>query len=442
MDAALAGIGAELEERLLALRGEGKLLEAQRLQARTRYDLEMLQEVGYCSGIENYSRHLDGRAAGARPFTLLDYFRHVPDRDPDDWLVFIDESHVTVPQLRGMYHGDRSRKQALVDHGFRLPSALDNRPLRFEEFCETIPRVVFVSATPGPYELEACEGEVVEQIIRPTGLVDPPIEIKPAQGQVADMIDRCAERAKRGERVLVTVLTKRLAEDLTGYLQERGLSVRYLHSEIDTLERVEILRELREGAFDVLVGVNLLREGLDLPEVSLVCIVDADKTGFLRSETSLIQTMGRAARNVNSIVIMYADSVTEQMQAAIDETERRRVRQITYNETHGITARTIEKAIRRGLETELRASKTARGAVGMAAQPEEHDRLELTRILEAEMLEAAERLEFEKAAELRDQIAAIKAMPGAGPVPEPQPAAAQRPGGRGRGRRSRRRARS
>jgi excinuclease ABC subunit B len=412
----LAGIRAELDERVMQLRGDGKLLEAQRLLARTKYDLEMIEEVGYCSGIENYSRHLDGRAAGARPYTLLDYFRHIPDRDPDDWLVFIDESHATVPQVRGMFFGDQSRKQVLVDHGFRLPSALDNRPLRFEEFERVVPQVVYVSATPGPYELAKCGGEVVEQIIRPTGLADPPVVIKPAGGQVNDIMEQCARRAQGGERVLVTVLTKRLAEDLTTYLAGHDLSVRYLHSEIDTLQRVEILRALRAGEFDVLVGVNLLREGLDLPEVSLVCIVDADKTGFLRSETSLIQTMGRAARNVNSQVIMYADTVTTQMQAAIDETERRRQRQMAYNQEHGITARSIRKAIRRGIEQELSASKTARSAVGLAADAEQHDRDELIRILTEEMLEAAQRLEFEKAAEIRDQIEVLKSMPQLSPA--------------------------
>jgi excinuclease ABC subunit B len=297
--------------------------------------------------------------------------------------------------------------------------------LRFEEFEQVIPQVVYVSATPGPYELDKCGGEVVEQIIRPTGLMDPPVIIKPAQGQVGDIIEQCAERARGGERVLVTVLTKRLAEDLTSYLAGRDLSVRYLHSEIDTLERVEILRALRAGEFDVLVGVNLLREGLDLPEVSLVCIVDADKTGFLRSETSLIQTMGRAARNVNSQVIMYADTVTEQMQAAIDETERRRKRQLAYNQEHGITARTIRKAIRRGLEQELSASKTARSAVGLAADTEQHDRGELVRVLTEEMMDAAQRLEFEKAAELRDQIEVLKAMPQLGPAGTPKPGEAR-----------------
>ncbi len=426
LQTALDGIRTELDERVGQLRGEGKLVEAQRLLARTRYDLEMIEEVGYCSGIENYSRHLDGRAPGVRPYTLLDYFRHSPGHDPDDWLVFVDESHVTIPQLRGMHFGDRSRKQVLVDHGFRLPSALDNRPLRFEEFAEIVNQIIYVSATPGPHELQQCEGEVVEQMLRPTGLVDPPITVKPTQGQVADLIEQCSERARRDQRVLITVLTKRLAEDLTTYLAEHGLSVRYLHSEIDTLQRLEILRELREGKFDVLVGVNLLREGLDLPEVTLVAIVDADKAGFLRSQTSLIQTMGRAARNVNSQVIMYADRVTPQMQAAIDETERRRTRQIAYNTEHGITATSITKAIRRGIEQELAAHKIVHAAVKPHRDVEQQDRDELVNMLTTEMMQAAERLEFERAAGLRDQIADLKAMPDFGspdrvPVGKPQP---------------------
>lgn len=411
LEQCLKNIRAELDHRVMQLREEGKLLEAQRLLARTRYDLEMLEEVGYCSGIENYAAHLDGREPGSRPYTLMDYFRFVPDCDPDDWLVFIDESHVTLPQVRAMYNGDRARKQVLVDHGFRLPSALDNRPLKFEEFEQLVPQVVYVSATPGPYELEKTEGVVVEQVIRPTGLVDPAIQVKPAEGQVADLMEQCKARAAQGERVLVTVLTKRMAEDLTNYFHDQGLHVRYLHSEIDTLERLEILRELRQGDFDVLVGVNLLREGLDLPEVSLVAILDADKSGFLRSETSLIQTIGRAARNVNALAIMYADTITPQMQAAIDETQRRRERQLAYNEEHGITAETIKKAIRRGIELELRARKTARAAIAASENEQTYDRDELIDMLETEMLEAARNLEFEKAAALRDRIAEIRDMP-------------------------------
>jgi excinuclease ABC subunit B len=335
----------------------------------------------------------------------------VPGQKPDDWLVIIDESHATIPQIRAMYHGDRSRKQVLVDHGFRLPSALDNRPLTFDEFELLVPQAVYVSATPAPYELERAEGIIAEQVIRPTGLVDPVIEVKPARGQVADLVEQCQKRAAMGERVLVTVLTKRMAEDLTNYLHDRELRVRYLHSEIDTLERLEILRDLREGEYDVLVGVNLLREGLDLPEVSLVCIMDADKTGFLRSETSLIQTMGRAARNVNALVVMYADQMTPQMQMAIDETERRRAKQTAYNAQHGITATTIKKAIRTGMEQELRARKTARAAFNPRKLEKEYDRDELVGMMEAEMLDAAQRLEFEKAAHLRDQIAELRAMP-------------------------------
>jgi excinuclease ABC subunit B len=411
LEQALANIRAELDERVMQLRHEGKLLEAQRLMARTKYDLEMLAEVGYCSGIENYSMHLDGRRPGERPFTLLDYFRHVPGLGENDWLLFIDESHVTIPQVRAMYNGDRARKRVLVEHGFRLPSAMDNRPLTFEEFEAIVPRAVFVSATPGSYELQKCEGEVVEQVIRPTGLLDPVIEVRPARGQVADLLEQARQRHDAGERVLVTVLTKRLAEDLTSYVHDQGLRVRYLHSEIDTLERVEILRELREGQFDVLIGVNLLREGLDLPEVSLVCILDADKTGFLRSETSLIQTMGRAARNINAKVIMYADTVTPQMQAAIDETSRRRVLQAAYNEAHGIKAETIRKAIRRGIEMELKARQTARKAVHASGGEKEYDRDELIELLEQEMLDAAAALEFEKAAHLRDRLAEIRSMP-------------------------------
>jgi excinuclease ABC subunit B len=406
---ALQSIREELDARVLELRGEGKLLEAQRLLSRTKYDLELLGEVGFCSGIENYSRHFDGRPAGARAWTLMDYFRQMPGRGEDDWLVIIDESHVTLPQIRGMYFGDKARKQTLVDHGFRLPSALDNRPLKFEEFEEIVSQTIYVSATPGPYELEKAGGVIAEQVIRPTGLVDPPISVRPARGQVPDLVEECKLRAARGERSLVTALTKRLCEDLTNYLDKQGVRVRYLHSEIETLERLEILRELREGAFDVLVGVNLLREGLDLPEVSLVCILDADKQGFLRSQSSLIQIMGRAARNANSLAILYADGVTPEMQAAIDEVERRRTKQIAYNKEHGITPQTILKAIRRGMEQELAGQRTARSAVGKAKE-QTFDRDELILELETNMIEAAQNLEFEKAAQLRDQATRLKAM--------------------------------
>ncbi len=410
LDGAIDTIKLELDEQVMHLRHEGKLLEAQRLLARTKYDMEMMAEVGYCSGIENYSRHLDGRAPGSRPYTLLDYF---PD---DDWLMFIDESHVTLPQLRAMYNGDRNRKQVLVDHGFRLPSAMDNRPLQFDEIEQLWPQVVFVSATPGPYELGKTDGEIVEQVIRPTGLVDPEVEVRPASGQVADLYQLAKQTSDAGERTLVTTLTKRLAEDLSSYLAEQGLRTRYLHSEIETIDRVEILRDLRAGEYDVLVGVNLLREGLDLPEVSLVCILDADKTGFLRSQTSMIQQMGRAARNVNARVILYADKVTEAMQAAMDETQRRRVKQLAYNEEHGITPQTVKKAIRQGLELEVRAHRTAREAVGQSEK--QYDATELAAKLEAEMLEAAESLEFEKAAALRDRIKQLKDMPASGPITE------------------------
>jgi len=405
---AIESIQNELEQRLQELRGQGKLLEAQRLEARTKYDIEMLQEVGMCSGIENYARHLDGRAPGAQPYTLLDYF-------PDDWLMFIDESHVTIPQLRAMYNGDRQRKEVLVEHGFRLPSALDNRPLTFEEVEKMWPQAVFVSATPGPYENEKCEGQVVEQIIRPTGLVDPEVEVRAAEGQVPDLLEQIRQRTADGERTLVNTLTKRLAEDLTSYLAEQNIRVRYLHSDIDTLERVDILRELREGQFDCLVGVNLLREGLDLPEVSLVAIMDADKTGFLRSPTSLIQQIGRAARNVNARVLLYGDQVTEAMQQAIDETERRRQKQLAYNEKHGITPQTIKKNIRQGIELELRARKTAREAIGQQDE-QQFDRDQMMAEIEKQMLEAAENLEFEKAAKLRDELNELKAAPAGGKV--------------------------
>ncbi|MFQ5415119.1 MAG: excinuclease ABC subunit UvrB [Phycisphaerae bacterium] len=402
IEAATRGILEELDQRVMEFRRLGKLLEAQRLLARTKYDVEMLREVGYCSGIENYARHLNGTEPGAKPYTLIDYF-------PKEFLLIIDEAHATVPQIGAMYNGDRARKQTLVDHGFRLPSCLDNRPLRFEEFEGMWDQVLFVSATPGPYELKRCGGQVVEQVIRPTGLVDPPIEVLPARGQVPDLLRRISERAAAGERVLVTTLTKRLAEDLSRYIRQEGLKGRYLHSDIDTLERVAILKELREGKFDVLVGVNLLREGLDLPEVSLVAILDADKEGFLRSETSLIQMIGRTARNVNAEVKLYADKVTPSMQRAIDETNRRRKLQLDYNKKHGVTPATVEKAIRSSLESAVGAHKAAAEAV--RASEDELDRAELVRMLEQEMLEAAEALEFERAARLRDRIQELKDAP-------------------------------
>ncbi|MCF7957269.1 MAG: excinuclease ABC subunit UvrB [Phycisphaerae bacterium] len=402
IEAAVACISSELDKRLFELRGEGKLLEAQRLNARTRYDMEMIKEVGYCSGIENYARHLSGQPAGARPFTLIDYF-------PDDFLIFIDESHVTLPQLKAMYAGDRSRKTVLVDHGFRLPSAMDNRPLRFEEFEKLWDRMIFVSATPGPYELENCQGEIVQQVIRPTGLLDPQIQVEPAQGQVPHLMEEIKKRVANKERTLATVLTKRLAEDLSNYFKENGIRSEYLHSEINTLDRVDILRRLREGEFDALVGVNLLREGLDLPEVSLVAILDADKEGFLRSETSLVQTIGRTARNVNALVILYADKMTPSMQRAMDETARRRKVQQAYNEKHDITPATIKKAIRKSFQTELNARRLAQEV--LTRDGKEYDREELMATLEKDMLAAAEALEFEKAAKLRDQIQELKDAP-------------------------------
>ncbi|HOD81542.1 MAG: UvrABC system protein B [Planctomycetes bacterium ADurb.Bin126] len=398
IERAVKTIRVELENRLIELRNQGKLLEAQRLSARTRYDIEMLVETGTCPGIENYSRHLDGRTPGQRPYTLIDYFG-------EDFLLIVDESHVTLPQLRAMYNGDRSRKEVLVEHGFRLPSALDNRPLRFEEFQELWRRVMFVSATPGAYELELSGGEVVEQVIRPTGLVDPAIEVRPARGQVGDLLQEIRHRVAKGERTLITTLTKRLAEDLAEYGRQEGFRCKYLHSEIDTLERVEILRDLREGKFDVLVGVNLLREGLDLPEVSLVAILDADKEGFLRSATSLIQTIGRCARNVNAQVFLYGDTVSPAMRQAIDETRRRREIQLEYNRKHKITPTTIQKAITSVLTDQLQARKTARAAIH--ADEREFERTELVAELEREMLEAAEALEFERAAALRDRIAEL-----------------------------------
>jgi len=396
---AVQSIQQELDERVMQLRHEGKLLEAQRLLARTKYDMEMLLQVGYCSGIENYSRHLNNTPPGAKPYTLVDYF-------PKDFLLIIDESHVTIPQIGAMFTGDHNRKVTLVEHGFRLPSCLDNRPMRFEEFESMWHKVLFVSATPGPYELKLCQGEVVEQVIRPTGLVDPTIEVKPARGQVPDLLKQCRQRVAAGQRVLITTLTKRLAEDLSGYIQQAGLRGRYLHSEIDTLERVEILRDLRLGNFDVLVGVNLLREGLDLPEVSLVAILDADKEGFLRSETSLIQMIGRCARNVDAHVILYADKVTPAMRRAIDETNRRRELQLRYNQEHGITPDTVRKAIRTSLMSEVAAARRVRQAVH--AEEGQYDREELIRQLEQEMLQAAAELDFERAAALRDHIRDLK----------------------------------
>jgi len=396
---ALGGIEQELEERLAELRKAGKLIEAQRLEARTRYDLEMLSEVGFCPGIENYSRHLSGRAPGSRPWVLLDYF-------PSEFLTIVDESHVAVPQFQGMYAGDRSRKVTLVEHGFRLPSALDNRPLKFEEWQSLTGRVLFASATPGPYELARTKGVVVQQIIRPTGLVDPAVSVRPARGQIEDLVQEVTRRVERKERVLVNTLTKRLAEDVSEYLLEEGFRCRYLHSEIETIERVEILRDLRRGDFDVLVGVNLLREGLDLPEVALVGILDADKEGFLRSATSLIQMIGRAARNVNSEVVLYADKVTDSMRRALDETNRRREIQLAYNREHGITPQTIIKGIRRGIQDEVAAHRIERDMVGESE--ERYVRREQVREIEQEMYAAAETLDFERAAELRDRLYALE----------------------------------
>lgn len=415
IESAVESIKTELEARLEQLKEHGKLLEAQRLAARTRYDMEMILELGYCQGIENYSRHLAGRKPGDTPTTLLDFF-------PNDSLVFIDESHVTMPQIRGMFAGDYSRKMTLVEHGFRLPSALDNRPLRFDEWEAKPGQKLFVSATPSDYEIFTSEGEVVEQVIRPTGLLDPVIRVEPANGQVPALMEEARSRSQNGERTIVTVLTKRMAEDLTRFLKEKGLRTKWLHSELDAFERVTILRELREGAFDVLVGVNLLREGIDLPEVSLVCILDADKEGFLRSESSLIQTIGRAARNVNAEVILYADRITKAMKNAMDETSRRRALQIAYNEEHGITPQSIRKAIRKGIEEEIAAREITRKAVHRNEVEEITE--EYLNQLEQEMLAAAESMEFEKAAGLRDRILALKAEKAGGPArPEPSPQA-------------------
>ncbi|MEE8550460.1 MAG: excinuclease ABC subunit UvrB [Gemmatimonadota bacterium] len=403
LDKAIDVIAEELEDRLAELHRLGRLLEAQRLEHRTRYDLEMLRETGHCAGIENYARHLSGRGPGERPACLIDYF-------PDEFLVIVDESHASVPQIGGMYEGDRSRKQTLVDFGFRLPSALDNRPLTFEEWESLVPRALFVSATPGDYELERCKGVVVEQIIRPTGLVDPEVDVRPVRGQVDDLIAEIHERAGRGERVLVTTLTKRMAEDLTEYLLGVGVRVRYMHSDIDSIERVEILRGLRLGMFDVLIGINLLREGLDLPEVSLVAILDADKEGFLRSDKSLIQTIGRAARNERGKGIMYADTVTGSMQRCIDETDRRRAMQQRYNEEHGITPRSIRKSVEEVRRTTVVAdARFDREPRTVLTNLSGLDPEELIARLTAEMEQAAEALDFELASELRDQIFQIKA---------------------------------
>ncbi|NBW95680.1 MAG: excinuclease ABC subunit UvrB [Planctomycetia bacterium] len=398
--AAVASIRAELEARLEELKGQGRLLEAQRLNARTRFDIEMLMEAGFCPGIENYSRPLSGRAPGSTPTTLFDYF-------PEDFLFFVDESHVTVPQVRGMYAGDKARKTTLVEHGFRLPSALDNRPLMFDEWERRLHQTVYVSATPGGWELERTGGEVVEQVIRPTGLLDPLIDIVPASQQVPHLSGEIERTVAAGQRVLVTTLTKRLAEDLTRYFQERNVRCRWLHSELDAFERVELLKDLREGKFDVLVGVNLLREGLDLPEVSLVAILDADKEGFLRSETSLMQTIGRSARNVDARVILYADTVTESMRQAVDETRRRRQLQEEYNAAHGITPETVRKEIRAGIEAEAASRAVAFTAVGQGEEDKRRT-LELMEQLEAEMMEAAAELDFERAAHLRDRIADLR----------------------------------
>ena len=401
LNRAIKDIEEELEERLRELHEENKLLEAQRLEQRTRYDLEMLREVGFCSGIENYSRHLTGRPEGSRPYTLLDFF-------PRDSLIFLDESHVSVPQIGGMYAGDRSRKKTLVDHGFRLPSALDNRPLKFDEFESMINKIVFVSATPGSYE-RRINSRFVEQIIRPTGLVDPQVEVRPTRGQIEDLYGEIIKRVEAKERVLVTTLTKKMAEDLTDYFKERNIKVRYLHSEIHTLERMEIIRDLRLGVFDVLVGINLLREGLDLPEVSLVAILDADREGFLRSEGSLIQTIGRAARNVHGKVILYGDVITRSMKAALEETERRREKQIEFNHRHGITPETVKKAVRKVIE----ATKVAEDPAPYLSQEEiskmsNKEIKEVKEKLEGEMKEAAKNLDFEKAAEIRDIIFELK----------------------------------
>ena len=403
IEGVIESIEEELDAWLKELRSQNKDFEAQRLEARTRYDMEMLSEIGYCHGIENYSRHISGRAPGDRPFSLLDYF-------PDDFLMIVDESHVAIPQIRGMYAGDRSRKETLVKYGFRLPSALDNRPLRFDEWESLVKQVLLVSATPSEYELNKCHGKVVEQIIRPTGLLDPIVRILPAKTQVKDLLQQIRKRVDKKERVLVTTLTKRLAEDLSEYIKEEGLKGMYLHSEFNAIERVEILQDLRLGKFDVVVGVNLLREGLDLPEVSLVAILDADKEGFLRSETSLIQTIGRTARNVNAEVILYADEVTQSMQRAMDETERRRKIQHEHNKQNNITPQTIRKGIRKSIEDESASKKIARQMV--KEDEAEYVTQEYIRELEEDMLQAASDLNFEKAAEIRDRVLKLQSEMG------------------------------
>lgn len=393
-------IEEELEDRLQVLQEEGKLLEKQRLEQRTRYDVEALREFGVCPGIENYSRHIDGRKPGERPYTLFDYF-------PDDFLLVVDESHVSLPQIRGMYNGDRARKETLVNYGFRLPSALDNRPMRFEEFEETIHQAVFVSATPGDYELDKTHGEVVEQIIRPTGLLDPVVEVRPTQGQIDDLVDEIKTRIAKNERTLITALTVRMAEDLTSYLKGMDFKVAWLHHEVKTIERTEIIRDLRKGKYDVLIGINLLREGLDIPEVSLIAILDADKEGFLRSERSLIQIIGRAARNAHGEVIMYADSITQSMQKALDETNRRRSIQIAYNEAHGITPKTIIKPIHEVVRSKETQEMTAK-YINKKSKVTKKDKEQLMANLEKEMKEAAKVLDFERAAELRDILMELR----------------------------------
>ena len=400
MDAAIQEIYKEMEERVAFFEGEGKLIEAQRIKQRTMYDVEMMQELGYCSGIENYSRVIEGRPTGSPPYTLLDYF-------PKDFVLFIDESHVTLPQVRAMYNGDRARKTTLVDYGFRLPCAYDNRPLKFQEFEKRVNQVVYVSATPGEYE-RTRSGQIVEQVIRPTGLLDPRIEVRPVEGQIDDLIGEIHARTARSERVLVTTLTKRMAEDLTAYLQNAGIKVRYMHHDIDAMERMEIIRDLRLGTFDVLVGINLLREGLDLPEVSLVAILDADKEGFLRSETSLIQTIGRAARNAEGMVIMYADAVTPSMQRAMDETERRKEKQDAFNKAHGIVPKTIIKSVRDLLDITAQDEEDTPERRGQVQGLTKQQKAERIAKLEKEMREAAKMLEFELAAALRDQIIELR----------------------------------